>query len=88
MTLMGDPTPFFERRRNLITVMIFLELLIMPSFIDHQLFKRYTNPVDISNSYAMGYLVSQFFGGILATVFGGHKVKRFILYDLVIFSNN
>lgn len=56
----------------------------MPSFLHSQLFQRSVNPMHVQSSFALGYLVSQLFGGILAKKIGGYQVRTFISIDQVI----
>lgn len=80
-----DPSELYFKKRHVQTAMVFFLFLITPSFVDHQMFKRYKDPIDISNSYALGYLASQLFGGLLATIIGGHQVKNYIYIEFSIF---
>lgn len=75
---MEDPTPFFKRKRNLVTALVFLEQFIFPSFSQPTLFLISTNPISVLSSFALGYQASQFFGGILAKIIGAYEVRTSI----------
>lgn len=75
MTQVKDATPFIIRRRNIVKVMIFLELFFFSTLKDFQLFQRAYNTLGLSNSYPWGFVATQLCGGLLAMKFGGHQVK-------------
>lgn len=84
MAQIGDHTPFFKRRRNAVTVMVFLLMFIFPSLKDSQPFQTSVFPLEIINLFALANLLSQLFGGVIAMKFGGHQVENVIKINYLI----
>lgn len=84
MAQVGYQTPFFKRRRNVLTVMVFLLMFIFPSLRESQPFQRSIFPLEVINLFTLANLLTQLFGGFIAMKFGGHQVELVIPIDNLI----